>query len=670
MAQRVIDGFILEEAVVLCPECQAPFRTDVMVETRPLNSSDVVEADMHRVFPIANLRGNLLSMCPDCKFCAWTSQFKPYNLKPELVKAQGDVEGSKKYALAVKWAREKKMHSLDIAFIALNGLWCARESGEPDQLWLELAIFEHEKGLETSYFAPEDNGITHLIMGELYRQYRNFEAAMEHYKLAAQDRSVIKEILDHQQMLCTKNVASVTALPLRIVRLLFQVTDGESSSGPKEASITNAAVVFKPSQSKNQSLTPSERAAQAIPDAPLPKAPSTVQQPVAAAPAATQAAAAQPSTAQASATQQAKPAQASSAPSALSAPPAKAAPAANNVVTQSNQSTQVAQQSAQNESETDDSAPLVAAISALFSAHSALLNSDGSDDDEDEIATAPAATSAETVQPISARIAAAKQSQQQVPTPGQRETNPSSTPPAIATNIAQTANTPKAASKPANSATAPAAQSQQAANVSIATGGPKAQKQEEKPIDPANVIEISAFDPKAESNQKAKQTDRPNSAARSAALNARAKSVEAAQPVQAAQPTLKSRRRTTRKDRRSSERTPGSQNVRQDHRVTRLPLSVGVVNSKGWITDYNTGVATIAQAAPTAPVPSNYEEGLHDYEIVGVEEEKKLPEMVIDDPTGYKGEDVPDHSNAISHVENYLSFSRRLYQRSYMRGYN
>jgi hypothetical protein len=656
MAQRVIDGFILEEAVVLCPECQAPFRTDVMVETRGLNSSDVVEADLHRVFPTANLRQYLLSLCPDCKYCAWTSQFQPFNIKPELVKAQGDIEGAKKYALAVKWARDKKQHSLDIAFIALNGLWCARESGEPDQLWLELAIFEHEKGLETSFFAPEDNGITHLIMAELYRQYRNFEAAMEHYKIAGQDRSIIKEILEHQQMLCSKGVSSVTALPLRITRLLFDVADA-TSGAKKETSVADAAVVFKPQPSKNEArvLTSEEKAA-LIPDAPLPKALQA--------------------NAQAPANSNVVPfASPQAAPAPAAQPAAQAAPQTASAAAAAQLEAQASAEAETSESNSEDAAPLVAAISALFSAHSALLNSDGSDEDEDEI---PAAAAPETVQPISARIAAAAKqaqqpAQQQTATPGQRDTNPNSAPPAMATNLTESVAPPaKAAQAPAQKNPFPA-QHTPVSNVSIATNS-KPAKQEEKPIDPANVIEISAFDPKATSNQQAKQADRPNSAARSAALNARAKSVDAAQnqPAQAPQASMRSRRRTTRKDRRASERTPGSQNVRQDHRVSRLPLSVGVINPKGWITDYNSGVATITpQPAPVSAPSSNYEEGLHDYEITGVDEEnKKLPEMVIDDPTGYKGEDVPDHSNAISKVENYLSFSRRLYQRSYMRGYN
>ena len=602
MAQRVIDGFILEEAAVLCPECQTPFRTEVMVETRGLNSTDVVEADMHRVFPSANLRGNLLSLCPECKFCAWTSQFAPYNIRPELIRTQGDIVGAKKYALAVKWAREKKQHSLDIAFIALNGLWCARESGEPDQLWLELSLFEHEKGLESSFFVPEDNGMTHLIMAELYRQSRNFEAAAEHYKLAAQDKSIIKEILEHQMQLCAKGASSVTALPLRIVRLLFNIAEDGANS--KEMSVTDAAVVFQPKPSKNEArtLTAAERAAR-IPDAPMPKAVANNVVPLNA-----------------------------------NQPKAQPAPATKNTNW---------------EIESEDEAPLVAAISAVFSSDSALLKPTA----KDQSATAAAAeTEADTVQPISARIAAAKQTQAPQQTPGQRETNPTSTPPAMAP-----------VQQPAATSTQAVSNNTQASNVSIAIGGPKAPQQEEKPIDPANVIEISAFDPKAESK---KQNERPNSAARSAALNARAKSVEQAQPQAAAQPATRSRRRATRKDRRSSERTPGSQNVRQDHRVTRLPLSTGVVNAKGWITDYSTGVSSITPQSQAAPAPSNYEEGLHDYEIVGEEEPKKLPELDIDDPNGYRGEDVPDHTNAISQVENYLSFSRKLYQRSYMRGYN
>ncbi len=225
MAQRKIDGFILEEAVVGCPECQQPFTTEIVVESRKVNTTDTIEADLHRVFKDAELRSALLSCCPVCKYSAWTSAFKPFRLKPELLRREAKIEPSKKYALAVKWARQNKVHSLDIAFIALNGLWCAREAGEADSLWLELAIYEHEKGVSSSPQRLCDDGMTHLIMGELYRQSRNFEKAVSEYQLASEDRTVSREILSHLNMMANRGFSDAIALPLRLARLYFEIEE-------------------------------------------------------------------------------------------------------------------------------------------------------------------------------------------------------------------------------------------------------------------------------------------------------------------------------------------------------------------------------------------------------------------------------------------------------------
>ena len=729
MAQRVIDGFILEEAVVLCPDCQSPFRTEVLVETRPLNSTDVVEADLHRVFPDAAIRAALLSLCPECKYCAWASQFKPFNIKAELVKRETEIEPCRKYALAVKSARQRQIHSLDIAFIALNGLWCARESSEPDALWLELSIFEHEKGMENSPTRPEDDGITHLIMGELYRQSRNFEAASEHYNLAAQDKSIVKEVLEHQRSLTAKGLSTVTAIPLRIVRILFDLVESDGTSLTKE--IANAAdePVFVPMPSRTsvpaKRTTPSPAAVTtapvAHPAAPIAVFPATA--PAASAPAAAAAA-------------QAPAASPQVAPVPVSASAASSQSLAAKLASIPDAPSIAAIEPDENE---DDGAPLVAAISALFSANSVLF----SRDEEEKSATAPApspAAKASAPAPVQKPAAQAPAQstasqhdsskpltlQQQVAIGPVFKEAPGTVTPAkpaavsaptgagpigkIAHTNASTQNPVPVASTPVAAAPkkAPAAPAPAPAPAPIPAPAPKpvatpapiasavsaeaavkpalgvnkvsisispAQDSTQAPApaaaganaDANNVIEIKAY-------EEAQKPPRPNSAARAAAVTARAKSVGAgAAAQQAAQATAEAapkKRRSTRKDRRKQERSPGAQNTRSDHRVTRLPIGMGVVNAKGWITDYADNAIAIIPA-PQAQSQSSGSEGLHDYEIVGLEDEKKepLPAFAIDDPNGYKGEDVPDYTDAISRVENYLSFSRKLYQ-SGMRGYN
>jgi hypothetical protein len=252
MAKKVIDGFVLERAAVVCPECQSPFSTEILVESRKANSSDIIEADLHRVFSDPQIRASLLSCCPACNYCAWTSAFKPFRIKPELLRKEAKIEPGRKYALAVKWAREKKVHSLDTAFIALNGLWCVRESDEPDNLWLELAIFEHVKGIATSPSCPADDGLTHLYLGELYRQHRDFDKAIGEYDLAAIDETSPREILEHQRSLARKGISTRTALPLKIARLYFEVEDDSDKKAalmdfepPQEVAAEDAAAEIK-----------------------------------------------------------------------------------------------------------------------------------------------------------------------------------------------------------------------------------------------------------------------------------------------------------------------------------------------------------------------------------------------------------------------------------------
>lgn len=733
MAQRTIDGFILDEAVVVCPECQTPFRTEVLVETRPLNISDIVEADLHRVFTDAALRAAFLSLCPECKYCAWASQFQPFNIRPELVKPQAEIEPARKYALAVKWAREKKIHNLDIAFIALNGLWCAREANEPDALWLELAIFEHEKGMETSTVKAEDDGVTHLIMGELYRQARNFPAAIEQYTLAGTDPSIIKEILDHQRQMCAKGLSHVTALPLRIVRMLFDIVENDGSvsnrntedfedavfvpaktvtttSAKSQAEFANGnmllsaealekiAAVVAAAKAQQAGLVPNinQPALKLVPsNAPAATPASAYAAALAAAaaleaaenPAAAQAQRAMPqgesagtisqlkttgpgvferssgkpgtqaAIASAAASQvaakQAKQVQAAGVHSAASAaatgavPPQRTSASAQGqtVQTQAAQTQAVQGQAAaaaQNvptepsaQTEDDGSTPLVAAIAALFSDNSSILAKTDLGTAIDQASPAPAAK-------------------------------------ASGANLIPDANVPIPQATPKTEPT-------------IKPVAAKAKQSAEPAADNSNVIEIASFDPTAKP-----ETTRPNSAARAAAINARAKSVSAAQNLDPTSANA-SKRRATRKDRRKQERMPGAQNVRSDHRVTRLPIATAVVNAKGWVTDYGASAQAQAQVQSqaqaqhipskvSAPTPIHQTQRsqssggsgmeLADYEIVGIEEPKAaLPDMAIDDPTGYKGEDVPDYTDAISRVENYLSFSRRLYQRN-VRGYN
>ncbi len=212
--------FKLKDIVVICRSCGLAFATSALVEIPPISDLDQVEADLHRVLPNADLRAALIAVCPDCHFASWTSTFTRVPLKVNVV-PRSECPAAQKYALAVKTGRDNNMHPLDLAFIALNGCWAAREAGEPDDLWLELAAFEHARGLADNPLSAEEDGLGHLMMAEIWRQLRQFDRAIRHYDLALKDHSVPKDLITRQRMLAQNSHSAPTSLPAAMVREVF-----------------------------------------------------------------------------------------------------------------------------------------------------------------------------------------------------------------------------------------------------------------------------------------------------------------------------------------------------------------------------------------------------------------------------------------------------------------
>lgn len=212
--------FKLKDIVVICRSCGLAFATSALVEIPPISDLDHVEADLHRVLPDVSIRAALVAVCPDCHYAAWTSTFRRVPLKVELV-TRSECPPTQKFALAVKSGRDNNLHPLDLAFIALNGCWAARESGESDDLWLELAAFEHARGLADNPLSPEEDGLGHLMMAEIWRQSKQFERAVRHYELALRDDTVPKELIVRQRMLAKNSHSAPTLLPAAMVRQVF-----------------------------------------------------------------------------------------------------------------------------------------------------------------------------------------------------------------------------------------------------------------------------------------------------------------------------------------------------------------------------------------------------------------------------------------------------------------
>ena len=262
MPERIINGFKLSGAVVTCPECSTPFHKELLTAMPPLTQDDVVEADLHRVFPDPSLRAALLGLCPDCKFCGWSTSFADSNFSALLVKKEPLLPDTKKYAVAVKCARARKLHPLDVAFIALNGLWCAREAGEDDQLWLELVAFEHSRGMDNYPGVQNEDGMAHLMMAEIWRQLKQFDEAKREYEQALNDPSIMPEIIRHQIGLCDRKFSRVTALPLHVVRQIFPVEESAAEELEAAESANDASKLAPTALAAGEQIvTPAEIAA-------------------------------------------------------------------------------------------------------------------------------------------------------------------------------------------------------------------------------------------------------------------------------------------------------------------------------------------------------------------------------------------------------------------------
>ncbi|HEY9792998.1 MAG TPA: hypothetical protein V6D22_21530 [Candidatus Obscuribacterales bacterium] len=215
-----LEGFVLRDRSVICPKCKAAFAVRALVDLPPVTDADIIEADMHRVLPLAGLRAALLAVCPECNYADWVTKFPVSIINPILLPQAADVPHSSKFAMAVKHARAQGIHPLDIAYIAVNGLYCAREDGEDADAWLELCVFEQHRGLDPDNIIVE-TGSDHLMMGELWRQIGAFDKATEEYAKAGMDGSVPVELIRQQTTIARAGDTSPTVLPPWMVRLIF-----------------------------------------------------------------------------------------------------------------------------------------------------------------------------------------------------------------------------------------------------------------------------------------------------------------------------------------------------------------------------------------------------------------------------------------------------------------
>jgi hypothetical protein len=239
------EAFVLRDRSVVCPDCQSIFGTRVLQDLPPVCDSDIVEADLHRVLPHAGLRAALVTVCPDCGYADWVAKFGVSIIAPTLLPPSPALTPTKRFAMAVKHARKQGLHPLDIAYVALNGLYAARESGENDVPWLELCAFEQSRGLEPENLVVE-TGSDHLTMAELWRQMGHFDRALDEYAKSGMDGTVPIELIRQQEQSARVGDSTATRLSPWMVRLIFPDA-AELSVSPDADAMRIAPIIIQES---------------------------------------------------------------------------------------------------------------------------------------------------------------------------------------------------------------------------------------------------------------------------------------------------------------------------------------------------------------------------------------------------------------------------------------
>jgi hypothetical protein len=224
-----LEKFVIVDISVICPECEYPFATPSLLSMPNPDRNTPVEADLHRVLPHPSVRGALIAMCPSCRYAWWLAAFRPHNYLPVLLVPTPEVGFSKKFGFAMLEGRKHNETMLDLALLALNGAWCAREEVEAGlgehkevQRWLKLAARELEAAMSDTSWRGNTARYTY-ILAEILRQMGDFANAAN--RLQSVDSSCLlpRELIDHQLAMCNAGTAEPTLLPPHLVEEIFKL---------------------------------------------------------------------------------------------------------------------------------------------------------------------------------------------------------------------------------------------------------------------------------------------------------------------------------------------------------------------------------------------------------------------------------------------------------------
>ncbi|HEY9760367.1 MAG TPA: hypothetical protein V6C97_34735 [Oculatellaceae cyanobacterium] len=222
--------FVIKDASVICPACEYAFATPSLHTMPNLTADSPVEADLHRILPDPAARGALIAVCPACTYAWWISAFATHHFVPELLVPAPPVEHSKKFGVAIVSGRKQKEPLLDMALLAMNGYWCAREevaagAGNPSEIsrWLKLAVKELKAAMKDESWQANTSRYNYLL-GELLRQSGEFHQAVSHLQAVDRRSLLPKELVDHQIAEAKAGNAEPVMLPPRMVDQVFRLS--------------------------------------------------------------------------------------------------------------------------------------------------------------------------------------------------------------------------------------------------------------------------------------------------------------------------------------------------------------------------------------------------------------------------------------------------------------
>ncbi len=183
-----------------------------------------IETDLHRALPNGAIRAALIGLCRGCGYAWWITVFKTEEILPNSLTADEysleRTQYPRKFANAFLTGRQNGAHHRELALLALNGHWCAREAGLPHERWLDLAAQEMGKALRDRDWTG-NRGYYHYLMGEICRQQRKFKEALEHFGTVDFQSRLPRELILRQKVQATAGDSSPTRLPPYLVELIF-----------------------------------------------------------------------------------------------------------------------------------------------------------------------------------------------------------------------------------------------------------------------------------------------------------------------------------------------------------------------------------------------------------------------------------------------------------------